>query len=76
MPNCHVLRVEDGLGENLVSLMEQRTGLTFLHRDVGSHNADGGTPVDAEDIEQVRPLVENFYRQDYLRFGYATAPRG
>lgn len=76
LPNCHVFRVEDGLGENLVSLMEQRTGLTLAHREVGSHNADGGTPVDPEEIERVRPLVETFYRQDYLQFGYATAPRG
>jgi hypothetical protein len=76
LPNCHIFRVEDGLGANLASLMEQRTGLTLPHRDIGSHNADGGTPLDPVDIERVRPLVENFYRQDYLRFGYATAPRG
>jgi hypothetical protein len=76
LPNCHIFRVEDGLGETLVSLMEQRTGLKLPHREIGSHNADGGTPLDPMDVERVRPLVENFYRQDYLRFGYATAPRG
>ena len=76
LPNCHICRVEDGLGEPLVSQMAQRTGLALPHREIGSHNADGGTPVDAQDVEQVRPLVEDFYRQDYLRFGYPTAPRG
>ena len=76
LPNCHVFRLEEGLGDNLVSLMEQHTGLSLSHRDIGSHNADAGTPVDPKNIERVRPLVEDFYRQDYLRFGYATAPRG
>jgi hypothetical protein len=76
LANCHIFRIEEGLGEDLVSLMEQRTGLSLANRNFGSHNADSGTPVDPADIERIRPLVEDFYRQDYLRFGYATARRG
>jgi hypothetical protein len=76
LPNCHVFRIEEGLGENLVSLIESRTGLALAHREIGSHNAGGGAPVASGDVEKVRPLVQDFYRQDYLRFGYATAPRG
>jgi hypothetical protein len=76
LPNCDVFRVEDGLGESLVSLMEARTGLKLPDRAIRSHNADEGTSVDPAEVEQIRPLAEDFYRQDYLRFGYAMAPRG
>lgn len=76
LPNCHIFRIEEGLGENLVSLMESRTGLALPNREIRSHNAGEGAPVDPQEVEQIRPRVEEFYRQDYLRFGYATAPRG
>ena len=76
LPNCHIFRIEEGLGDNLISLLEQRTRLALPHREIRSHNADSGTPVDPKDVERIKPLVEDFYRQDYLRFGYATAPRG
>lgn len=75
LPNCHIFRVEDGLGQSLVSRMEQCTGLRLPNPEITSHNAGDGAPVDPQDVERIRPLAEDFYRQDYLRFGYAAAPR-
>lgn len=75
LPNCHIFRIEDGLGENLVSLMESKLGMPLTHREIGSHNASNSTPIDPAEIERVRPLVLDFYWQDYLRFGYPLALR-
>ena len=76
LPNSHVVRIEDGLGEPLVALIERHTGLSLSQREIGAHNRDEGKPVDPQEVERVRPLAEDFYRQDYLRFGYTTGRGG
>lgn len=70
IPGCEVFKQEGGLGPALVLRIEQRTGLFLAHRRIGGENADDGLIIDEAEAESIRPMVEDFYRQDYEAFGY------
>jgi hypothetical protein len=44
--------------------------LSLAHRTIGGYNLDEDTPIDRAEIARVETLVRQFYRQDYLMFGY------
>jgi hypothetical protein len=69
IPGCDVFRQEDGFDE-IVSRIEARLGLPIEKRDMGSHNTDKGTVLDSDEVARITPLVRQFYRRDYLMFGY------
>jgi hypothetical protein len=70
LPNCEVYRQEDRHGDALVQRIEERLELSLAHRTIGGYNLDEDTPIDRAEIARVETLVRQFYRQDYLMFGY------
>ena len=70
LPNCEVFRQEDGLGDTFVQLVEERLSIVLKHRTIGVVNKGEATDLDPADVIKVEPRVRQFYRQDYLTFGY------
>ena len=77
IPGCDVFRQEDGFGATFLERLEQRTGMTLSDDEAWSithHNRDTGLHVEQAEIDRARPIVEQFYRQDYATFGYPPTP--
>ncbi|HTZ70955.1 MAG TPA: sulfotransferase family 2 domain-containing protein [Acetobacteraceae bacterium] len=70
LPNCEVYRQEDGYGPALVNRIEERLVTELEHRDIGQVNLAKATDPDSDEIKAIEPRVRQFYRQDYLTFGY------
>jgi hypothetical protein len=70
LPNCEVFRQEDGFGAAFVARVEERLGFQLEHRQVGVFNSDADTQIDPAEIARIEPMVRQFYRHDYLTFGY------
>ena len=50
--------------------VEERLGFQLEHRQVGVFNSDADTQIDPAEIARIEPMVRQFYRHDYLTFGY------
>jgi hypothetical protein len=70
LAGCDVFKQEDGYGENLVSRIEERLSMALETRRIDSLVAADPTRLPADEVERIRPRVEQFYREDYRFFGY------
>lgn len=70
---CDVFRQERGYAA-LSAKLEERLGPIFPNRQIGHGNAGPDMAIGDAEIEAIRPVVRQFYRQDFLTFGYKAAP--
>ena len=70
MPGCVVFRFEEGYEQTLFDRMELATGLKLKHRTLEEVNVNRKEALDPASIERLTPLVAEFYREDYEKFGY------
>jgi hypothetical protein len=76
IPGCDVFRQERGFGPALLARLEERAGPIFPHRTIGHGNTGPDMGIAEAEIAQIRPAVRQFYRQDFLTFGYKPVPGG
>jgi hypothetical protein len=74
IPGCDVFRQEKGFGPVFLERLAERTGVAFAGAEVAHHNRDEGVDVDEGEIENIRPIVRQFYREDFTTFGYRPNP--
>jgi len=70
LPNCEVFRQEDGYGEVLVARIEEMLGITLKSQLIGMHHTGEVADPDPDELQKLLPHVRQFYRSDYLMFGY------
>ena len=70
LPNSEVFRQEDGYGEEFVSRIEEKLRLKLEHPRVDRLNIDDSADIDPTQIARISAGIRQFYRQDYLAFGY------
>ena len=69
-PGCEIFRQEDGYGEPLVARIEEKLGVTLPSREIGIHHTGERADPDPAQLATLLPRVKQFYRSDYLMFGY------
>ena len=74
MTGCSVFRLEKGFGSIFLDHLSERAGIAFAPEDIAHHNRGDGIDVDPSEIERIRPLVRQFYRQDFATFDYRQMP--
>ena len=74
MPGCDVFRQEKGFGPAFMERLSERTGVIFDKDEVAHHNRGEGIDVDEAEIESIRPIARQFYREDFTTFGYRPNP--
>ncbi len=73
LPEAEVFKLEDGFGTGFVEKLEQRIGVTWVHRTVGREMQAAGGGLNADILRPgVRTMLETYYARDYTAFGYAT----
>jgi hypothetical protein len=70
VPSCKVFRQEEDLGPEFTQFLEERLKLTLSHRILAVTNRGREIEFDPADVAKIAPAVHQFYRQDYLTFGY------
>ncbi len=71
LPEAHIFKLEDGLGEAFVNRLEAGIGLAFPQREVSHDMHAGLRPQEPASIDaELHKEIRNYYDIDFVRFGY------